>query len=34
MLDDVLAGLFAAIVVLALAALVHSGVLGEIPDQQ
>ena len=34
MLDDVLAGLFAAIVVLALAALAHSGVLGEIPDQQ
>ncbi len=34
MLDDVLAGIFAAIVVLALAALAHSGVLGEIPDQE
>lgn len=33
MLDDVLAGIFAAIVVLGLAALAHSGILGEIPDQ-
>ena len=34
MLDDVLAGIFAALGVLALAALVHIGLFGEIPDQQ
>jgi phosphatidylglycerophosphatase A len=34
MLDDVLAGVFAAIVVIALAALAHSGIFGDIPDQQ
>ena len=34
MLDDVLAGIFAAIVVIGIAALFQSGVLGEIPDQE
>ena len=34
MLDDVIAGVFAAICVLALALLIHSGIVGEIPDQE
>lgn len=34
MLDDVLAGIFAAIAVIGLAALIHTGILGDIPDQE
>lgn len=34
MLDDVLAGVSAAIVVLALAGLAHSGIFGGLPDPQ
>ena len=34
MLDDVLAGIFAALIVIGIAGLFHSGVLGEIPVQE